>query len=104
MNIRKCPNCNETQKLFNKKYQSQLNDVWYCKECNVELTRPKWFYPSIGVFPLLLLFQREYISNFFFKNNENEALLSNGFIFLVIIITLLIFHFLTPIKLKKNKK
>ena len=45
--MKKCPNCHTKQKLFFKKLKNKSGEIWFCQGCNMELRRPKWYFPTL---------------------------------------------------------
>ena len=93
--MKKCPNCHTKQKLFFKKLKNKIGEIWFCQGCNSELTRPKWYFPSLYL-PVTMIYLRSDISFYLFKN---DTLMGYLFIILVIITIQFCIYTLAPIKL-----
>ena len=93
--MKKCPNCHTKQKLFFKKLKNKIGEIWFCQGCNSELTRPKWYFPSLYL-PLAFLPLSSDISLYLFQNDKMMGYL---FTILVIISIQVCIYSLTPIRL-----
>ena len=93
--MKKCPNCHTKQKLFFKKLKNKSGEIWFCQGCNMELRRPKWYFPSLYL-PVTMIYLRSDISFYLFKN---DTLMGFLFTFLVIIAIQVCIYSLAPIRL-----
>ena len=96
--MKKCPNCNTKQKLFFKKLKNKIGEIWFCQGCNSELTRPKWYFPTLFL-PVSIIYLISYISLYLF---QNDTLMGYLFIILVIISFQVCIYSLAPIRLVKK--
>jgi len=96
MSFRKCPNCSEKQKFFQRKIP------WACKGCTEELTYPNWLYAMIGFLPLLIGLQQKSIATLLFKNYEYAKCLSFGTITILIILVVSTLIYIAPIRIKNK--
>ena len=96
--MKKCPNCHTKQKLFFKKLKNKSGEVWFCQGCNSELTRPKWYFPSLYL-PVTMIYLSSDISLYLFQNDKMMGYL---FIILVIISIQVCIYKFAPIRLVKK--
>ena len=96
--MKKCPNCHTKQKLFFKKLKNKSGEIWFCQGRNSELTRPKWYFPSLYL-PLEFLPLSSDISLYLFQNDKMMGYL---FTILVIISIQVCIYSLAPIRLVKK--
>ena len=93
-----CPNCHTKQKLFFKKLKNKSGEIWFCQGCNSELTRPKWYFPSLYL-PVTMIYLSSDISLYLFQNDKMMGYL---FTILVIIGIQFCIYRLAPIRLVKK--
>ena len=93
--MKKCPNCRTKQKLFFKKLKNKTGEIWFCQGCNSELTRPKWYFPTLFL-PVSIIYLSSDISLYLFQNDKMMGYL---FTILVIIAIQFCIYTLAPIKL-----
>ena len=93
--MKKCPNCHIKQKLFFKKLKNKSGEIWFCQGCNMEIKRPKWYFPTLFL-PMSIIPLRIDISLNLF---QNDTLMGYLFIILVIISIQVCIYSLAPIRL-----
>ena len=96
MSFRKCPNCSEKQKFFQRKIP------WACKGFSEELTYPNWLYAMIGFLPLLIGLQRKSITTLLFDDYQYAKYLGIGTIVILIILVVSALIYIAPIRLKNK--
>ena len=76
--MKKCPNCHTKQKLFFKKLKNKSGEIWFCQGCNMELRRPKWYFPSLYL-PVTMIPLSSDISLYLFQNDKVNGLFIHHF-------------------------